>query len=381
MKITLQNAIPLISDNRQGIGNTHSGASPLSLGEIVPVRVVGRSETSGYVLGLKDLSILADSDLPLLQGEKLMVKVEQLSPQIVLRILNHEGATAPMFREYALDYSGKPDALRDMIQMGQAILNDDSLLELLPAATKVRVRHILKLMDASVFSTKSLDNPLFLKDLVSNLGLMLERHLAGLAQEETGAQKPKPEEGLKGLLIALSEELRIQAMDGSDPGKEKAQKVAQLTRYVEAAVKTIENQQMINISPRGDGDHYILQIPFLGPDGIRTGELIIDTEQDSPADRTGKKYHVVMFLDMDALGDIMVDAALTGRKLTCLFRFTDGDAQQFFSPLLEELKKSIQKIGYECGMLQCVTVETIGEIKEEYHRALFHDRCEINVLA
>jgi len=138
---------------------------------------------------------------------------------------------------------------------------------------------------------------------------------------------------------------------------------------------------MINISPRGSSDHYILQIPFLSPDGIRTGELIIETEQDSAADRTGKKYHVVMFLNMDALGDVMVDAALTGRKLTCLFRFTDGDAERFFSPLLEELKNNIHKVGYECGMLQCVTVETIGEIKEEYHRALFHDRCEINVLA
>jgi hypothetical protein len=77
----------------------------------------------------------------------------------------------------------------------------------------------------------------------------------------------------------------------------------------------------------------------------------------------------------------MVEASLAVKTVTCLFRFTDDDARQFFAPLMDELKGSITQIGYECGTFRCLTVKTVTEMKEEYHRALFHDRCEINVLA
>ena len=113
---------------------------------------------------------------------------------------------------------------------------------------------------------------------------------------------------------------------------------------------------------------------------IRTGELFIETEKDGDGATAGKRYHVVLFLNMDALGDIMVDASLAGNKLGCLFKFDDPEAQQFFSTFLDDLKNSISMLGYECGFLNCMTSKSINETKEDYHRELFSDRCAINVL-
>jgi hypothetical protein len=265
--------------------------------------------------------------------------------------------------------------------MGRDIFNQESLMELLPEKAKESIRNILKIMDALVFSPISMKNSLFVKDYISNLGLLLEYNIMKNVQEKGDMVKLNPEEGLKGLLIKLSEELRVQRMDGYFASKEELQKIAQLTKFTETSIKTIENQQMINISSEEGSGNYVLQIPILCPDGIRTGELFIETEKNGDDDTAGKRYHFVMFLNMDALGDIMVDASLTGNTLGCLFKFDDSEAQQFFSTFLDDLKNSIKVLGYECGFLNCMTSETIKETKDNYHRELFSDRCAINVLA
>jgi len=333
------------------------------------------------MLTMKDRSFLADSDLPLMKGEKIMVTVEQLNPQIILRILNREGTASPIINEYNRNYITNPEALMDMFKMGRDIFNQKSLMELLPEKAKESIRNILKIMDALVFSPTSLKNPLFIKDYISNLGLLLEYNLMKNIQEDGDIKNLKPEEGLKGFLIKLSEELRAQGVEGNVADKEDLQKIVQLTKFIETSIKTIENQQMINISYKEGSGNYVLQIPILYPDGIRTGELFIETEKEGEVDTAEKRYHVVMFLNMDALGDIMVDASLAGNKLGCLFKFDDLEAQQFFSIFLDDLKNSISMLGYECGLLNCMTSKTIKETKEDYHRELFSDRCTINVLA
>jgi hypothetical protein len=379
--IHLPNISSSALEKTPGIRNISPVLSKISVGETIPVLIAEKSGSSRFMLTMKDRSFLADSDLPLMKGEKIMVTVEQLNPQIILRILNREGTASPIINEYNRSYITNPEALMDMFEMGREIFNQKSLMELLPEKAKESIRNILKIMDALVFSPTSLKNPLFIKDYISNLGLLLEYNLMKNIQEDGDIKNLKPEEGLKGFLIKLSEELRAQGIEGNVADKEDLQKIVQLTKFIETSIKTIENQQMINISYKEGSGNYVLQIPILYPDGIRTGELFIETEKDGDGDTAGKRYHVVMFLNMDALGDIMVDASLAGNKLGCLFKFDDLEAQQFFSIFLDDLKNSISMLGYECGFLNCMTSKTIKETKEDYHRELFSDRCTINVLA
>lgn len=366
-------------DKASGIGNISTADSPFSVGDTIHALIAEKSGPSRFVLTMKDRSFLADSDLPLTKGEKLMVKVEQLKPQIILRILNREGSSSLIINEYTRNYRANPDALRDMFTMGRDVFNQKSLMELLPEKAKESIRNILKIMDASVFSQVSLKNPLFVKDYVSNLGLLLEYNLRKIIQEKRDTSNLRPEETLKGFLIKLSEELRSQLREDNVAGKEDVQKLTQLTKFTEASIKTIESQQMMNISSKVNDGNYVLQIPILFPDDIRTGELFIETEKDGDGEKGGERYHIVMFLNMDALGDIMVDASLVGNKLGCLFKFDNPEAQVFFSSFLGDLEKTISLRGYECSFLNCMTSETLRETKEEYHRELFSDRDAVNV--
>jgi hypothetical protein len=383
MKINIQNTLSPILDKMLGGRSILQGVSPLSIGEVFSVQVVEKSGPSTFMLGTINLSILAESDYPLMKGEKLMVKVEQLNPQIILRILNREGVSSLMIRDYTLNYSANPEALKDMFQMGRDMLDQKSLIALLPETTKENIQNVLKIMDASVLSPRSFQNPLFVKDYVYNLGLLLEYNLRKMIEEgKTDTKELKLAGGLKSILMKLSDELRVQMMQGIVVSKENMKQISQLAKFAEASIKTIENQQMINISYKESSGNYILQIPILCPEGIRTGEMFIETDRkEDDGDTTRKRYRVVMFLNMDALGDIMVDVSLVGNKFACLFKFDDPEAQEFFSPFLDDLKSNINTIGYECGIVKCMTSKTIKEVREDYHREIIGDRCEINVLA
>ena len=377
------NYIPTISslspEKPSGVGKPVSTALPLSVGQVVEAIVAEKAGPSRFVLATKDNSFLANSDLPLNKGEKLMVRVEQLSPQIVLRAINRQEASSLIVAEYTSTYRSNPDALKDMFTIGKDILNQKSLIDLLPEKTKESIRNIIKIMDASVFSTATMKNPLFVKEYVSNLGLLLEYSLRKMIQEKGENGNPKPVETLKGLLMKLSEELKPQLMAENIAGKENAQKVAQLAKFTETAIKTIESQQVINVSYKTNDSSYVLQIPILFPEGIKTGELFIETEKEGEGGSAGKKYRVVMFLSMDALGEMMVDASLTGNKLGCVFKFDDPEAKAFFSAFVGDLEKAVNLLGYECNSMKCMSLEALTETKEYYHRELFSDRDAVNV--
>lgn len=375
--------IPTISslspDKAFGAGKSAATVLPLSVGQIVEAVVVEKAGPSRFVLTAKDYSFLANSDLPLGKGERLIVRVEQLNPQIILRAVNQQEVSSSIISEYINTYRSNPDALREMFTMGRDVLNQTSLMDLLPGKAKEYIGNILKLMDASVFSPSSLKNSLFVKDYVSNLGLLLEYNLRKTVQEKGERGNPRSGETLKGLLMKLSEELRPQLGGDGIAGKEDVQKVAQLAKFTEASIKTIECQQMINVSYKTNDANYLLQIPILFPEEMKTVDLFIETEKDGGGGNAGKRYHVVMLLDMDALGEMMVDVSLAGNKLGCVFKFDDPEAKEFFSAFLSDLENAASLLGYECNFLNCVLLETLKETREYYHRELFSDRDAVNV--
>jgi hypothetical protein len=376
--------IPTISnlspDKASGVGKSVSTILPLSIGQIVEAVIVEKTGPSKFVLTTKDHRFLADTDLPLIKGEKLMVRVEQLNPQIILRAVNRQEASSLIVNEYTNTYRSNPDALKDMFSIGRDVISQKSLMDLLPEKARESIRNIIKIMDASVFSQISLKNPLFVKDYVSNLGLLMENSLRKMVQEKGENGNLKLGETLKGFLMKLSEELRPQLTGDNIACKEDVQKVAQLAKFTEASIKTIESQQIINVSYKSNDVNYVLQIPILFPEEIRTGDLFIEKEKDGEGGNAEDRYHVVMFLNMDALGEMMVDASLTGNKLGCVFKFDDSEAKVFCSAFLGDFENAVSLLGYECIFINCMSMETLKEAREHYHREVFSDREAVNII-
>ncbi|MCG6533828.1 MAG: hypothetical protein L7F78_03870, partial [Syntrophales bacterium LBB04] len=271
--------------------------------------------------------------------------------------------------------------LTDIFKTGKEVLDQKSIISLLPETTKASIRNVLKIMDNLILSPSSMKNPLFLKDYTSNLGLLLESGLMKILQEKRETKNSLPAENLKGALIKLSEELQDLMKKSGSLAPEDLQKLTQLHKFTEASVKAIETQQMVNIIYQESDGKYVLQIPLLFPEGIKKGEIFIEMENSKGKEGGKNPRHVVMFLSMDALGDIMVDTSIMGKKLGCLFKFDTPEAQAYFSSFLDGLRAALGSLGYDCEYMKCMSDENLATQSEEYRRELFDDRDAVNLFA
>ena len=309
-----------------------------------------------------------------------MVKVEQLAPQILLRLVAPEASPAGISNGYLKLFLSNPEALIKIFQEKQEIFNQQSLNRLLPETAKDTLQNVNKIIDALRCSPKTLTNPLFLKDYAAKLGLRLEGDWADFARQNGNNQLPA--ESLKSALLKLAGELSGLLTESKLMNPEELQKLTHLAKFTEASLQAIETQQMINVPSPENDNKYLLQIPLLFPEGVRTGEIFIELENNGPGgEAKNNKSHVVMLLNMDRLGDVVVDASLNDNNISCVFKFTDPEAQIFFSPFLDGLGDALRRIGYDSPALTSIVTDDLTIARQDCHREMFYEQAAINLFA
>jgi len=290
------------------------------------------------------------------------------------------GSLNTPYSGYLKLFLGNPEALLEIFQKGPAALNQQFLSRLLPETAKNLPGSATKMIDALLYSPKSLTDPLFLKDYAAKLGLRLEGNWLDLVQQSSDNQRPA--ESLKSVLLKLADELTGLLKGGASLHPEELQKLTDLARFTETALRAIETQQVINVYSQENDNKYLLQIPLLFPGAIRNGEIFIELGKNGP--RGGgkkKKCHVVMFLSMDQLGDMMVDASLNENTIACVFKFTDPEAQSFFSPLLAGLGQALRRIGYDSTALTSIVTEDLSVARQDHRREMMSEQDAVNLFA
>jgi len=80
----------------------------------------------------------------------------------------------------------------------------------------------------------------------------------------------------------------------------------------------------------------MVPIPLLLSEGISRGDILI--QRDGEGGHFGEdegNVRAVLFLSMDALGEVMIDTGLTADRVSCLIRCENSDAADFVSEHLE----------------------------------------------
>ena len=296
------------------------------------------------------------------------------------RVGEKAGPSNTLYNGFLKIFLGNPEALMEIFQKGQEVFNQQSLARLLPETAKNALENVIKMIDPLLCSPKSLTNSLFLKDYAARLGLSLEGDWLDFVRQDSANQRPA--ESLKSALLKLAGELTGLLKESGSLNPEELPKLTHLAKFTEASLRAIETQQMINVPSQENDNKYLLQIPLLFPEGIRTGEIFIELEKNGPGGQgKNKKSHVVMFLSMDKLGDMAVDASLSDNKIACVFKFTDPEAQEFFSPLLEGLGAALRRIGYDTASLTSMVTEDLMIARQDCHREMLHEQDAINLFA
>ena len=337
----------------------------LTLGENLEALVLNQDHNRKALLQIKNTTVTADTPFPLPIGERLTVRVDQLQPNIVLRMITREDTETLRAAESLKFYRSNPGALKDLIVFAKEFFLGNNLKELSGYLTKKDLHNIYNILNKIIISKDNLSNPLFLKDFILALGLTGERRLFRALSDPATLKDEKNGLTLKEILLKLSSELSPLQTTGDDIEPEIRQLVSQLSNFTDDAMKTIESLQIVNVLAQEQDGLFTLQIPLQLPGGIRMQDIYIEGDRKNEHGR-GKQYRIVLFLDMDALGELAIDAGVKEGILRCTIKCPDQESFDFMQALLPELRNTLSAIGYDTGSLQCLLDRDIPSWKQEF---------------
>ena len=343
--------------------------SNLLPGETLTVSVVDKLSPNQYRVSLKNISLTATSDIPLNIGEKLQVKVQSVQPQIILSVGDfHKPSTDMKLNEGLIQWRINPDSFMQLfskVNEFSATLKSGGLPLNMSAN---EMDGLVKLFSDIIFSTQTKTNPLFIKDFVAKLGLLLENDLSKMASHSIkDVNVPLVMDNLKASLLKLSAEL-IEALRNSP--KNDAEVTARLTNLVsftKEALQAIEVRQVVNVVYQQNESGLYLQIPLAMGEALRRADIFI-TPDDKNASGPAKysSCSVVIFLDLDYLGEISVDASLREGRLRCVIKCESEEVKQLVDASAMQLKEVLSAIGYGIDQIDCLQVSEMAQKRVEY---------------
>ena len=147
------------------------------LGESLDVLVLNNTPGNKALLQIKNATLTAESPFPLPIGEKLTVRVDQLKPSVILRMINRDEGESLRINEFLKFQRSNPGALKDLIVAARTLFSGDTLKNLSEYLPENDLQGMLKTFDQILISKDNISNPLFLKDFIIALGLTGERRL------------------------------------------------------------------------------------------------------------------------------------------------------------------------------------------------------------
>ncbi|MCX5855182.1 MAG: hypothetical protein NTZ24_11570 [Deltaproteobacteria bacterium] len=365
LTVSLQSPIPAASIQETAQVFKITPATSLTLGERLEVRVLGFNRDQKILLQIKNDTLLADSRLSFQVGDKVTVRVDQLHPGLVLRIIN--GAEDSLkANEFLKLYRSYPGALKDLIISLKDAFSGESLKAFSQYISVKDIQAVHKVMEHIIISKVNSANPLFFKDYIVSLGLILERKLMKALSDPVYLNDENNGQTLKEILLKLSSKLQTLQATPDFTDLEMQQKINKLSNFADHALGVIESLQVVNVLAQEQDHLYVIQLPFQCPDGIRMQDIFIEKDRENHSPGRGSQYRLVLFLDMDALGEVAVDAGIRDRSLRCTIKCRHQNICDFISSLLPELEEKLSAIGYDAINIQCVLERNLPEWKQDF---------------
>ncbi len=335
---------------------------PLSVGEVVDAKILENSRYGKNLILLKNYRVMANSELVLRKGEKIAVRVEQLHPKVILHIVQNKISQNSRVVDCLRFYRSNPKALLEFVTEGIDRFSLKNLGELATYLGEKDVKNIQSILKSLIFSRESLKNPLFLRDFVHKFGYLMENGLGEALKRKSDRtiNIRNVSQNLKGILIRLSGRLQTLMETRNLPAAEK------LAGFISSSLKTIDSHQVINYMFQENEGKYMFQIPLLFPENLGLAEIFVKfRDQNSKGKGSQGDKRVLFLLNMDVLGDIVVDAKIEAKKIDCVLKCEDENVCDFIRPFLVELGERLMALGYGIDCLKCVTEKDNLKIKSE----------------
>lgn len=340
------------------------GLPLLSIGERVEALVLEVREKGLLLLDIGGNRVLAETKQPLDEGARFAARVVRNSPQIVLQVL---AGDAPAGQESLPESLGmfrsRPGLLGDMFRQLSSLvesLADSVPGDLYPQTTAAR-GSLQGLLSSLIFGSGTKPS--------AGAG----EAQAGPAPTADGEGSPAvqlpdggraPERAAQGTLreslvrLAEAAERELAAMDAGAPGRKSLEQAASTAR---SALETLDVHRDVNILSRREGGPFVVQVPAAFPGGIRVQDLFLYPEggQDGGGTVEGA-FRVVLCLNMETLGDILVDTRLAGGRMSGTLRCGTEEVREYLQSGLDELRERLAASGFPDAGIVCLTDHDIA---------------------
>ncbi len=335
----------------------------LAVGELLTADVLEARDGKQYLVSLKGSTLTADSEVLLKPGDRVVVRVDQQFPRVVLSLIEVPPKTSLLQSDLLRWYRSNPGALRDMFSQAAEVFSREKLGGLVRYIGRNDIKDALKLVQSLFFQPEEIEEGAFLRDYAQNIGLLRE----GVLRKAVGNRgvPPTAERSLKGVLMKIAGDLRNAEMGTGSPARDE-EGLRGFLDFLERSVKTVEALQVMNILCQEREDGFIFQIPFLFPGGVKTGDVFVRRNRNPGPD--GSIYDVVLFLDLDALGKIVVEAGMRGERIRCNIRCENEELSDFLSSALDELRESVHRAGCTMESVACIAEADLEEKREAFYR-------------
>ncbi len=328
--------------------------------DILEGEVLEKIDARQILIRLEGRSYVAESRIPLSEGDRMLLRVEATHPRVVL---------TPLLKGSDQD-PGIPLSLKTLSSLFLPESQTVSLSglqrmgsQVFPGEIRETVEKLLGLLNQFAVEDPARLNSDEVRKSVVRSGLLFEEKIGRMVETGTGDPWEKMvKEDLKGLLMTLREELE-RGNPSSFLPKEEMPSLEKTGDSLNQILNKIEGTQVLNLLPLEDRQRIFLLLPLWFQEHLYFADVQISLPRFRKDPSEPEDVAVLFLLDMPDWGRLSLEARMKGENLYGLFKVSDPGVASFLEENLPGLKERLGGMGFTPQLN--VSVETPERIIPE----------------
>ncbi|MBI2877772.1 MAG: flagellar hook-length control protein FliK [Candidatus Tectomicrobia bacterium] len=346
---------------------THGWTAPeinLRVGDLLQGTVLSLLGENTATVRLGGMELVASISQPLQAGEEITVRVEQLAPQFIVRLIRQEPQAqdrlSALFRLYLPQKMPLEETLRHLTQMLSAAPANPSTLQEALGDLELLLRTWAADPPPGDPSSSALPPGRDLQAQLQRSGIFYESKLAEWIAQGKEEQLPTvARQDLKGALLKLDQRLDEELARLTQPGHPPPEQTLELSRAVKGLLANLELNQLTNQWASEHGGWMLYPLPAGKEADFSSIRLYVhrDPEKEKGTDRERPDYfRLVLMLEPRNLGPLRVDLSVLGKQLSVQLYVLSEGTRNFLAPWLSELTAALGEAGFE-GRVEARTAD------------------------
>jgi len=321
--------------------------------EIVRGKVLKSSSLKNVLLLIKGRRIMAKTHMALKEGSVISLKVEEVIPNPVLKLLGTINENIDTINTSMILTGLKKNLWKTIVEnIDHCILSDND---------KKLFKELIDDISKKLFQKP---NPDLLRELIDKSGIGWESKLRDVITSKTNYSKAEINELITGDLKGLGSKF-ISLMEGEND-------------LFKRFVSMIKNFQLLNHSGLEQERKIFIPIPFQFTDGLFTiGQLLIHLNENNKGDDGRQKdkdhFGISFLLEMSNLGPLRADLVVRQKQINGRFLVVEEKSKNIIEKHLPSLIKTLEKKGFTISHFECHMKEPV-EIKDTLIKEIIHEK-------